>query len=471
MMSDESLPQLTKAPIPVQTHTLRLEERTAKGKALREVAARKAQMEWKPPANRADPVDLLIESSKGRVEMLLPIRYGRMMVSPFAFYRGAAAVMAYDLAHTPSTGLTLLADGDCHLLNFGGFATAERQLIFDINDFDEVSLAPWEWDVKRLAASFVVAGRSNGFAPADCREAAWLAVQGYRRRMAEYAGMSTLQVWNDRTDLGEIIESMADKDMKRFYAKKLTSATEQSAHEKEFAKLTFTGGDTPRIVDQPPLIFHFGDQRDKEYLKNAITTLQGYKKNVNLGVSLLLDRFSVVDVAFKVVGVGSVGTVCGIILLMSGRGDPLFLQFKQARQSVLEPYCGASPWEHAGQRVVIGQRAVQAAGDMFLGWTTGVGKERYHFYLRQLSDAKIKPVIEIMQPLHLKNYAGLCGRVLARAHARTGDPAVLTGYMGKSTAFEDALADFSGAYADQNERDHAALVAAVRNGRIEAQME
>jgi uncharacterized protein (DUF2252 family) len=470
-MSEESLPQLTKAPIPVQTHTLRLGERSAKGKALRDVAARNAQKEWKAPAHRADPVDLLIENSKGRMEELLPIRYGRMMVSPFSFYRGAAAVMAYDLSHTPSTGLTLLADGDCHLLNFGGFATAERQLIFDINDFDEVSLAPWEWDIKRLAASFVVAGRSNGFAAADCQEAAWLAAQGYRQRMADYAGMSTLQAWNDRTDFGTIVENMADKDMKRFYTKKLTSATEQSAHEKEFAKLTFTAGDTPRIVDQPPLIFHYGDHRDQEYLQNAITALQGYKKNVNLGVSFLLDRFALVDVAYKVVGVGSVGTACGILLLMSGKGDPLFLQFKEARQSVLEPYCGASPWEHAGQRVVIGQRAMQAAGDMFLGWTTGTGEVKRHFYLRQLSDAKIKPVIEVMKPVNLKNYAGLCGRVLARAHARTVDPVVLTGYMGKSSAFEDALADFSAAYADQNERDHAALVAAVRNGKIEAQME
>jgi uncharacterized protein (DUF2252 family) len=470
-MLDESLPELTKAPIPVQTHTLRLEERIAKGRALRDVAARQAQKEWKAPANRADPVALLIENSKGRVEELLPIRYGRMMVSPFTFYRGAAAVMAYDLSHTPSTGLTLLADGDCHLLNYGGFATAERKLIFDINDFDEVSLAPWEWDVKRLAASFVVAGRSNGFTPADCQEAAWLAAQAYRRRMAEYTEMSTLQVWNDVFDLGTIIESMADKDMKRFYTKKLTGATEQSAHEKEFAKLTFTAGDTPRIMDQPPLIFHWGEQRDKELFQVAITSLEGYKKNLSLGVSLLLNRFAVVDVAFKVVGVGSVGTACGIILLMSGKGDSLFLQFKQARQSVLEPYCGASPWEHAGQRVVNGQRAMQAAGDMFLGWTTGTGEMKRHFYLRQLSDAKIKPVIEIMKPINLKNYAGLCGRVLARAHARTVDPVVLTGYLGKSTAFEDALADFSVAYADQNERDHAALVAAVRKGKIEAQME
>ena len=470
-MSEESLPKLTKAPIPVQTHTLRMDERMAKGKALRDVAARNQQSEWKPPANRADPVDLLIENSRGRIEELLPIRYGRMMVSPFTFYRGAAAIMAYDLSHTPSTGLTLLADGDCHLLNFGGFATAERQLIFDINDFDEVSIAPWEWDVKRLATSFVIGGQSNGFDPADCKEAAWLAAQAYRLRMAEYTDMSTLQVWNDVFDLDAIIEGMSSKEMKRFYTKKLSGAKEQSAHEKEFAKLVFTAGDTPRIVDHPPLIFHYGDQRDKDLFQTAITTLDEYKKNVSLGVRWLVERFAVVDVAYKVVGVGSVGTICGIILLMSGQGDPLFLQFKQARQSVLEPYCGASPFEHAGQRVVVGQRAMQTASDMFLGWATGTGKMHRHFYLRQLNDAKIKPVIEIMKPINLKNYAGLCGRVLARAHARTGDPVVLTGYMGKSTAFEDALVDFSIAYAKQNERDHAALLAAVRNGKIEAHSE
>jgi uncharacterized protein (DUF2252 family) len=467
-MSDASLPKLTKAPIPVQTHKLKVAERLAKGKALREVSPRKDQKMWKQPPNRLDPIELLIESSKGRVEELLPIRYGRMMVSPFTFYRGAAAVMTYDLSHTPSTGLTLVADGDCHLLNFGGFATAERNLIFDINDFDEVSFAPWEWDVKRLAASFVVAGQSNGFNLADCKEAAWLAAQAYRQRMAEYTEMSTLAVWNDTFDLETVFESITDKDLKRFYTKKLASASEQSAHEKEFAKLTFTAGDTPRIVDQPPLIYHYGDQRDKEYLATANSTLQGLKKNLSLGVSLLLNRFSVVDVAFKVVGVGSVGTACGIMLLMSGKGDPLFLQFKQARQSVLEPYCGANPFEHPGQRVVVGQRAMQSAGDMFLGWTTGTGKLRIQFYVRQLSDAKIKPVIEIMKPVNLKSYAGLCGRVLARAHARSGDPAVLTGYLGKSTVFEDAIAEFSVAYAVQNERDHAALLKAIRSGRLQA---
>ena len=469
-MSEESLPKLTKALIPMQTtHTLRVEERLTKGKALRDVAARKSQMEWNPPANRTDPTDLLIENSKGRLEELIPIRYGRMMVSPFAFYRGAAAVMAYDLSHTPSTGLTLLADGDCHLLNFGGFATAERKLIFDINDFDEVMVAPWEWDIKRLCASFVIAGRSNGFDPADCEEAAWLAAQGYRQRIAEYSEMSLLEVWNDSFDLGSIFENMADKELKRFYTKKMASATEQSAHEKEFAKLTFTAGDTPRIVDHPPLIFHYNDLRGEELFKVAITTLNGYKKNISLGVKLLLDRFEVVDVALKVVGVGSVGTVCGIILMMSGNGESLFLQFKQARQSVLEAYCGTSPIRHAGERVVVGQRTVQAAGDMFLGWTTGTGEGKRHFYIRQLSDAKIKPVIELMKPMVLNNYAGLCGRVLARAHARSADPVVLTGYLGKSAAFEDAIADFSVAYADQNERDYQSLLDAIKNGRIQAE--
>jgi uncharacterized protein (DUF2252 family) len=470
-MSDESLPALTKAPIPVQTYTLQVEERLAKGKALRDVALRKVQGEWKPPANRIDPVDLLIENSRGRLEELIPIRYGRMMVSPFTFYRGAAAVMAYDLSRTPNTGLNLLADGDCHLLNFGGFATAERQIIFDINDFDEVSLAPWEWDIKRLAASFVIAGRSNGFDATTCQEAAWRAAQGYRQRLAEYSEMPVLEIWNDTYDFDAIIQNMTDKNMKRFYTKKLVGATERSAHEKEFAKLTFSGGGTPRIIDQPPLIFHYNDERDQAFFKMAVAALKDYRKNLSLGVSMLVDRFKVVDVAFKVVGVGSVGTRCGIILLLSGKGEPLFLQFKQARQSVLEPYCGAAPWDHAGKRVVIGQKAVQAASDMFLGWVTGTSKDRWHFYIRQLSDAKIKPVIEIMKPFSLINYANLCGRVLARAHARTADPVVLTGYMGRSTAFEDALAKFSLLYADQNERDHTALVEAVRAGRIEAHTE
>lgn len=257
------------------------------------------------------------------------------------------------------------------------------------------------------------------------------------------------------------------------YLKKLEKATEQSAHEREFAKLTFAAGETPRIIDQPPLIFHSSDYYEniESYRAIVLKSLSAYKRSLPPERRPILDRYRPTDVAMKVVGVGSVGTFCGIVLLMSGNDEPLFLQFKQARQSVLEPYAGASPYNHPGQRVVVGQRLMQSASDMFLGWFTGAGKLGLQFYVRQLSDVKIKPVIEIMQPANLKNYARLCGWALARAHVRSGDAAVLSGYMGKSAAFAEALATFGVAYADQNEADHAALVAAVRGGRIEAQME
>jgi uncharacterized protein (DUF2252 family) len=457
------------SPLP-QTHNSPVPERVARGKALRERCPRKSQAEWKPPAKRADPIDLLIENSRGRIAELVPIRYGRMLANPFAFYRGAAAIMAYDLAHTPSTGVNLQACGDCHLMNFGGFATAERHIIFDINDFDETSIAPWEWDVKRLAASFVIAGRSNGFSAAECREAAWRAAQNYRTKLAKYSQMPVLEVWYDTLDFDQIIRNLPDNKLRRFYLKKLESAAEQRAHEKEFAKLAFAAGETPRIIDQPPLIYHSSESSGAEQRATWEASLADYLKSLPPERRVLLDRYTLTDAAMKVVGVGSVGTFCGIALLISGKGDPLFLQFKQARQSVLEPYAGASPFKHAGQRVVVGQRLMQAASDMFLGWYTGAGREARHFYVRQLSDAKIKPVVEIMKPQNLLNYAGLCGRALARAHARSGDAAVLTGYLGVSSAFEDAIADFSVAYADQNERDHAALVAAVRAGRIEARV-
>jgi uncharacterized protein (DUF2252 family) len=458
---------VTPSPLP-QSHNSPVADRLARGKALRGLRSRKAQAEWKPPAKRADPIDLLIENCRGRIEDLIPIRYGRMLANPFAFYRGAAAIMASDLSHTPSTGLMLQACGDCHLVNFGGFATAERKVIFDINDFDETAIAPWEWDVKRLTASFVVAGRSNGFSAADCREAAWRAAQTYRTKLAEYSQQSVLEVWYDVIDFDYTIRHAPDKQARNFYLKKLQATAEQSAHEKEFAKLAFAAGETPRIVDHPPLIYHQDDLRDAEQRAIAEASLADYRNSLPMERRVLIDRYTLTDVAMKVVGVGSVGTRCGIALLMSGKGDPLFLQFKQARQSVLEPYAGASPFKHSGQRVVVGQRLMQSASDMFLGWYTG--REGRHFYVRQLSDAKIKPVIELMKPRNLLAYAGLCGWALARAHARSGDAAVLAGYLGTSTAFEDAVADFSVAYADQNEHDHAALVAAVRSGKVEARL-
>jgi uncharacterized protein (DUF2252 family) len=470
MKKQSSVAKPARTSAPEQTHLKAPAERRAMGKALRQQTLRAAHGEWRPPENRADPVDLLVENSKGRVEDLVPIRYGRMMASPFAFYRGAAAIMASDLSFTPNTGINLLACGDSHLLNFGGFATAERKLIFDINDFDEASFAPWEWDVKRLVASFVIAGRSNGFNAADCREAAWLAGQSYRQAMAAYAGKPVLETWYDALDFNDILASMRDKEMKRFYSKKVASAEAESAREKEFARLAHSEGYPARIIDQPPLIYHVGDLRDEEFSQTTRASLQDYISNLPLERVLLVRRYELVDVAFKVVGVGSVGTTCGILLMMSGSGEPLFLQFKEARQSVLEPYAGASPFKHHGQRIVISQKLMQAAGDLFLGWGTGAGAGKRHFYMRQLRDAKIKPVVEIMAPMNLKGYGALCGRALARAHTRSGDAVVLSGYMGTSTAFEDALADFGVAYADQNEKDHAALVAAVRSGRLTANM-
>ena len=454
-----------------QTHTLHIDERISKGKAMRELAPRKAHSEWNMPTNRPDPINLLIQSSEGRMEDLIPIRYGRMATSPFTFFRGAAAIMASDLSHTPTTSLNIVICGDCHLLNFGGFATAERRLIFDINDFDETSVAPWEWDVKRLTTSFVIAGRANRLKESDSRKSALQAAQSYRLHMAEYANMPVLQAWYDALDLNQIITNIQNKENRQFYTKKLQQSTEKRAHEKEFAKLAFASGDTPRIIDQPPLIFHTNDIRDEEFRANIEQSISDYLASLSPEKQLLLKRYDLVDVAVKVVGVGSVGTFCGIALFMSGNGDPLFMQFKQANQSVLEPYAGASPYHHAGQRVVIGQRLMQAASDMFLGWYTGTSTSGNHFYVRQLRDAKIKPVVEIMGAAELKNYADLCGRALARAHARSADAAVLTGYMGKSTSFEDALVDFSVAYADQNERDHAALMEAIRTGRVDAVMD
>ena len=467
--SEEPAAPASSFPVP-QTHNVPVADRLARGKALRERCPRKAQAEWKPPAKRADPINLLIENSRGRIEDLIPIRYGRMMANPFAFYRGAAAIMAYDLSHTPSTGLNVQACGDCHLLNFGGFATAERKIIFDINDFDETSIAPWEWDVKRLTTSFVIAGRSNGFSAAQCREAAHRVAQSYREKLTEYSQKPVLEVWYDSLDFDQIIHNLPDKQQQKFYLKKLEAAGEQSAHEREFAKLAFAAGETPRIIDQPPLIYHMTGENEAEQRAQWEASLADYLKSLPPERRVLLDRYTLADAAIKVVGVGSVGTFCGIALLMSGKGDPLFLQFKQARQSVLEPYVGPSLYQHPGQRVVVGQRLMQAASDMFLGWYTGAGREARQFYVRQLADAKIKPVVEIMKPQNLLNYAQLCGWALARAHARSGDAAVLTGYLGPSSTFEHAVTDFSVAYANQNERDHAALVAAVRAGKVEARL-
>ena len=438
-------------------------ERYARGKALRETVPRGSHAGWEPPRRRRDPIEILIESSVGRVPRLVPIRYGRMLQSPFTFYRGAAAIMAEDLAGTPSTKVQVQACGDCHLLNFGAFASPERRLVFDINDFDETLPAPWEWDLKRLATSFVIAARSNRFSRREARTAARAAVRSYRQRMAEYAAMPVLQVWY--SSVVGLVEHAENPVLRKRYQRHIRKEQRREAAS-EFHRLTHTVAGAPRITDDPPLVYHPAAERGPAFRRQLRGILTRYRATLPDERRRLFDRFRVYDFAARVVGVGSVGTVCAIALFLAAENDPFFLQIKEARRSVLEPFAGKSAYSNPGERVVVGQRLMQAASDIFLGWTSG--ENGRHFYVRQLRDVKIKPVIEILKPPNLVQYAEACGWALARAHARSGDPALLAGYMGKRATLENAVTDFAVAYADQNERDHAALVAAVRSGRIEA---
>ncbi|MFZ2989245.1 DUF2252 domain-containing protein [Ideonella sp.] len=456
-----------------QSHGRPHPDRQREGKALREHCPRSRHGAWTLRDDRADPIDLLQANSEGREAALLPLRYGRMLASPFTFFRGAAAIMAHDLAATPDTRLPVVACGDAHLLNFGGFATPERRLVFDINDFDEVSAAPWEWDVKRLAASFAIAAQAYGCNDTEAREAAWWAARSYRLNMARYATLPVLQAYYEQIDLAKLVESGTDAELKKLHRKRLKKAQCDQAHVAEFAKLAVDASETPRIRDSPPLIFHDRDiQTNRHQRAEAEAMLARYRLSLAPERRVLLDRYRLADVALKVVGVGSVGTYCGIALMVSGGGDPLFLQFKEARASVLEAYAGRAPFAQHGQRVVFGQRLTQAASDVFLGWMKGTKDlAGRHFYVRQLRDAKVKVPVELMNPANLCNYAKACGWALARAHKRSGDAVRLSGYMGLadgSAAFDDAVAEFALRYAVQNERDHAALKAAVRSGRIEA---
>lgn len=452
------------APLSQATLLRTLKERQAIAKAIREKCSRKLLGGWQAAKDRHDPVDILIETSKGRVESLVPIRYSRMMASPFAFYRGAAAIMASDLSTTMSTGIHLQICGDAHLVNFGGFATPERKLVFDINDFDETTVGPWEWDIKRLCASMVVASRANGFNADDARDTAWEAASAYRDHMVDYAAMPLLDAWYDHIDLQDILDRIGDEQMKKLASKNVRKALEHTAHTKEFIKLTVAGGAPARIQDEPPLIYHDNVLLDDVGKDDRMRAFEDYRMSLQTERRVLLDRFEMIDAAVKVVGVGSVGTYCGIILLVSGSGDPLFLQFKEARTSVIDPFIGKNIYPHQGQRVVAGQRLMQSASDIFLGWAEGPKRD---FYLRQLRDAKISPQIELMNPANLRRYGRLCAHTLARAHARSGDAVIVSAYLGKSDAFADAIASFSVAYADQNERDHAGMVKAARAGRID----
>jgi uncharacterized protein (DUF2252 family) len=435
------------------------------GVAVRKVTPRSSHQEWTPSENREDPVEILIKSSAGRIESLLPIRYSRMMESPFAFFRGAAAIMAADLANTPNSGIDLQLCGDCHLMNFGGFATPERKLVFDINDFDETFPGPWEWDVKRLAASFAIAGKWRKFSSKNCKEFAWNVADSYKRHMLEYSKLSALQIWYADIDLAELIEKGEDEDIKEFQQKRIKKAAEYTAHEKEFAKMTYQDGSRARIKDDPPLIFHPSGEEGKRMMKEAETIHKRYLETLSDEKKVLLSRYKLHDLAIKVVGVGSVGTLCGISLLMSATGEPIFLQFKEARQSVLEANVKAKgKYSHQGERIVRGQKLMQSASDMFLGWTND--EQNKFFYIPQLRDAKVKPVLEIMKAKNMEDYAKACGWALARAHARTGDPSVLSGYIGNSNEFANAISRFSMAYADQNESDYNKMLAAIKEGRL-----
>jgi len=436
----------------------------AMGKSLRARCPRSSHAAWSPPGRR-DPLRLLEQSNTGRIPELIPIRYGRMVRTPFTFYRGAALNMAADLAVTPTTGLRVQACGDCHLLNFGDFATPERRIIFDINDLDETLPAPWEWDVKRLAASVILACRNNGFSKRAARDAAVACVRSYRTRMAEFSQMSALDVWYARIDVEDVLPTITDKEARQRHEKLVAKARARSVLEHDFPKLAAMSGRRPTIKDSPPLIYHPREQGVRDLLTRARAAFAGYRESLQEDRRILIDRYELQDIAIKVVGVGSVGTFCTVMLLMAGKRDPLFLQVKEARPSVLEPYAGKSIHPNHGQRVVNGYRLMQSASDIFLGWTKGeLGR---HVYVRQLRDVKVGVLVELFTPSVMTQYAEICGWTLARAHARSGPAAQISGYLGKSEAFDEAVAAFSISYADQSERDHAALEKAVRSGRVE----
>src|SRR6478672_9735502 len=492
-----------------------LAERAERGRRAREDTPLDSHAGWRPARDRADVVTLLDEQNRTRDKDLVPVRHGRMMASPFTFYRGAARVMAADLAATPTAGLDAQLCGDAHLSNFGAFASPERKLVFDVNDFDETLPGPFEFDVKRMAASFTIAARNNGFSKADVRAATMASVAAYREAMAEFAQMGTMEVWYAHLDEDGIRASIraalsaaeqqlkaaeqhdkkgkgrhdkkAEKGAKSKTAKyeipvqraaRVAEKTLDKAHTRDslqaLSKLAELVDGEYRIVHQPPIVVPMrdleatygisGDETDqilRDQFREYRATLQDDRRR-------LLERFEVVDVARKVVGVGSVGTRAFIVLLQ-GRDarDPLFLQVKEATASVLEQYLPKSRYAQPGERVVQGQRIMQAASDIFLGWTQGVAADR-HYYWRQLRDMKGSAVVEGMIPTGLTLYARLCGWTLARAHARSGDPVAIAQYLGDRVTFDRSITDFSARYADQNEQDFQAFVEAVRSGRLEA---
>lgn len=432
------------------------DDRRQAGAALRRDVPRSAHGNWTPAAGRADPVDILIDQGKNRIQELLPMRYGRMRTDPFGFLRGAAAVMAADLAGTPVSGIRMQACGDAHLANFGSYATPEGSPVFDINDFDETLPAPFEWDLKRLAASLVVSGRVAQYSAKAARNLAYAAADAYSQHMAELAALPPVVAWNRRIDLAAAVAGIDKSKVRDAVEKRLARVLESGAQ--HFGLAEGKGG-AVHIPEKPPLVYHLSkhDLPARKALASYAETLQEDRR-------VLLHRHTLRDVAFKAVGVGSVGTFCAIGLLTAGDGSPLLLQIKEAQESVLAPFAGASAYANHGERVVVGQRMMQAATDVFLGWTTAPIDGRC-FYIRRLKDSRLADIGTQLQAA-LPFYASLCGRTLARAHARAGDPALVSGYIGSGTGFQEAISDFAAAYADQTEKDWQSFIAAIKAGRI-----
>jgi uncharacterized protein (DUF2252 family) len=453
------------------------DEWRARGRERRRLTSRSSHAHWAAPQDRPDPVAILEEQAKTRVPDLIPIRYGRMIASPFAYFRGAAAPMAWDLAHTPATDIRVQACGDAHLLNFGMYAAPDRRLVFDVNDFDETLPAPFEWDVKRLAASMAVAARENGFSDADARTAARLTVRSYRTEMMNYAAMRFLKVWYSRIDIDEVsrlFDALQPKTAVRRRHRDIAKAQRRTSLS-AFLKMCDQVDGQYRIRPAHPVIVRFPIERYPDVLEELRIAVAQYQQTLPLDRQEVLRRFYFGDFARKVVGVGSVGTEAFVMLLLGDRADePLFLQLKEAQESVLAPFAGQSEYEHQGQRVVMGQLLTQAAVDPFLGWTSGIashGAGLKHYYVRQLRDMKGSMSVPLMDPLQLDYYGRLCGWALARAHARTGRASMISGYMGTAEVFDNAIADFAVAYADQNERDYQQLLEAVSAGRVLASVE
>jgi uncharacterized protein (DUF2252 family) len=432
------------------------------GRALRARVPRRAHGQWNSSPGRPDPLEILSRSNTTRLPDLVPVRNGRMMASPFAYYRGSPAVMAADLSPTPSTGIVLQICGDAHLHNFGTFATPERNQVFDLNDFDETQPGPWEWDVKRLAASLVVAARTAGLSDGDGGSAVQGCSAEYRAEMAKMAQLSAFEVWHSRLDVESIIAAAPDKPARRRVEHTAAKARQRTSL-KALSKLTTVRGGRRVIVEDPPVVVRLTEAQ----LEQAQGFVSAYLATLDPDRDLLLGRYEFVDAALKVVGVGSVGTRC-FVALLAGKADldPLFLQVKEAQASVLAPHVGRSRFANQGKRVAVGQRIMQAASDAFLGWARA---GEFDTYVRQLRDMKGSVALDDPSPDGLTLYGRLCGAALARAHARAGQPALLAGYMGRSAAFDDSLAAFAVSYADQNDRDYGAFLDAIRSGRVPAE--